>query len=184
MLQAQLAPYVASGALQLLLRHRTASTDMTNDRVRAIAVRDVDTGDQRVLHAAYFADATELNVLLLLTFAEYPVARTGSWSYRRILDRDQFAPGTLASDVTIVNWGQNDYSAGTLIDVPDEVATARVAHVKAFSLSLLYWLQTDAPRPDGGIGWEGLWLRPDVVGTADGLAVHAYVREADGFAPS
>lgn len=63
------------------------------------------------------------------------------------------------SDVTIVNRGQNDYSSRTLIYVPDDVAAKRVAHAKALSLSLLYWMQTEAPRPDGGIEWKGLRLR-------------------------
>ena len=44
--------------------------------------------------------------------------------------------------------------------------------------SLLYWLQTEAPRPDGGAGWPGLRPRPDVVGTDDGSAQAPYVREA------
>jgi hypothetical protein len=45
-------------------------------------------------------------------------------------------------------------------------------------LSLLYWLQTEAPRPDGGVGYPGLYLRPDLVGTADGLAKQPYIRES------
>jgi hypothetical protein len=49
---------------------------------------------------------------------------------------------------------------------------------KQLSLSLLYWLQTEVPRPDGGQGWPGLRLRPDVMGTEDGLAKYPYVREA------
>ena len=73
MREAQLAPYVASGALQLLLRHRAVAADVTGDRVRAIAVRHVDTGDQRILRAPYFADATERGTLLPLTGTEYYV---------------------------------------------------------------------------------------------------------------
>jgi hypothetical protein len=46
------------------------------------------------------------------------------------------------------------------------------------SLSFLYWLQTEAPRPDGGAGYPGLRLRPDVLGTADGLAKRPYIRES------
>jgi len=45
-------------------------------------------------------------------------------------------------------------------------------------LSALYWLQTDVPRPDGGTGYPGLRLRPDIVGTTDGLAQDLYVRES------
>jgi hypothetical protein len=42
----------------------------------------------------------------------------------------------------------------------------------------LYWLQTDAPRPDGGTGYPELRLCPDVLGTPDGLAAAAYIRES------
>ena len=43
---------------------------------------------------------------------------------------------------------------------------------------MLYWMQTEAPRLDGGTGYSGLRLRPDVVGTSDGLARQVYVRES------
>ena len=46
-----------------------------------------------------------------------------------------------------------------------------------FSLAFFYWMQTDAPRHDGGYGYRGLRLRGDVLGTADGLAKQAYYRE-------
>lgn len=107
-----------------------------------------------------------------------PVARKGLWTYRRIIDRDLFVPGTYPGDVTIVNWSQNDYSFGSLIDVGVATAAQHVARAKQLSLSLLYWLQTEAPRPDGGTGWLGLRLRPDIVGTTDGLAMHPYIRES------
>jgi hypothetical protein len=45
------------------------------------------------------------------------------------------------------------------------------------SRCFVYWLQTDAPRPDGGLGYPGLRLCPEVLGTPDGLAATAYVRE-------
>ena len=57
-------------------------------------------------------------------------------------------------------------------------AERHIARAKQLSLSLLYWLQTSCPRPDGGLGWKGLRLRPDVVGTEDGLAKYPYVRES------
>jgi hypothetical protein len=107
-----------------------------------------------------------------------PIARKGFWTYRRIIDRDLFVPGTYPGDVTIVNWAQNDYSFGSLIDVSAEAAARHVERAKQLSLSLLYWLQTEAPRPDGGAGWRGLRLRPDIVGTADGLAMYPYIRES------
>src|SRR5262249_32615744 len=59
-----------------------------------------------------------------------------------------------------------------------EAARNHVARAKQLSLSLLYWLQTECPRPDGKTGWNGLKLRPDLVGTDDGLAKVPYIRES------
>src|SRR2546423_13092987 len=64
------------------------------------------------------------------------------------------------------------------MDAPAKEAAKQIARAKQLSLSLLYWLQTEAPRPDGGTGWKGLRLRPDAVGTEDGLAKYPYVRES------
>jgi hypothetical protein len=107
-----------------------------------------------------------------------PERGTGLFRYRRILDRTLFNPGAVRGDLTLVNWPQNDYLLGTLIDVSPAEANRHIARAKQLSLSLLYWLQTEAPRPDGGTGWKGLRLRPDVVGTTDGLAKAPYVRES------
>ncbi len=51
------------------------------------------------------------------------------------------------------------------------------------SLSFLYWMQTEAPNTMGHAardeqGFPGLRLRPDIVGTAGGLAKSIYVRES------
>ena len=107
-----------------------------------------------------------------------PAKATGLFHYRRIIDRTNFAPGTYAGDVTLVNWPQNDYMLGNLFDVPAEEAARHVEGGKQLSLSWLYWLQTECPRPDGGTGWKGLRLRPDITGTEDGLAKYPYVRES------
>lgn len=98
------------------------------------------------------------------------------WTYRRILARRQFQPGFFDSDVTIVNWPMNDYIGGPLFGTPD--AAQHRAAAKELSASLLYWLQTEAPRPDGGTGWPGLRLRPDIAGTDDGFAKVPYYRES------
>jgi FAD-dependent oxidoreductase family protein len=100
------------------------------------------------------------------------------WLFRRILARDLHAPGAFASDITLVNWPMNDYWLGPLIEVDEEAANRHLQDAKQLSLSLLYWLQTEAPRPEGGTGFPGLRLRPDVVGTQDGLAKTPYVRES------
>ncbi|TWT73225.1 FAD-dependent oxidoreductase [Allorhodopirellula solitaria] len=100
------------------------------------------------------------------------------WTYRRIIDRSLFEPSRFAGDVSLINWPQNDYLLGNLVGVSDEEAAQHVSRAKQLSLSLLYWLQTDAPRPDGGTGFPGLRLRPDLMGTTDGLAKTPYVRES------
>ena len=100
------------------------------------------------------------------------------WRYRRIIAKDNFAEGTYDSDITLVNWPQNDYWLGPIIDVSDEEKERHLYMAKQLSLSLLYWLQTEAPRPDGKTGYPGLRLRPDVTGTSDGLAMAPYIRES------
>jgi hypothetical protein len=100
------------------------------------------------------------------------------WRYRRIADRGNFRPGTYPGDLCLVNWPQNDYWLGNLYGVSAEEAARHLKRAKQLSLSLLYWMQTEAPRPNGKTGWKGLRLRPDVVGSADGLALYPYVREA------
>ena len=100
------------------------------------------------------------------------------WNYRRIIDKNNFLPGTYKGDITIVNWPLNDYLLGNLIDVSEKEFQQHINAAKQLNLSLLYWLQTEAPRADGGLGWKGLRLRPDIMGTIDGMAKYPYVREA------
>jgi hypothetical protein len=105
------------------------------------------------------------------------------WVYRRVLDRTLFAEGAFPSDLTIINWPQSDYCWGNLIDQPPAEAARMLDQAKRLSLSLLYWLQSEAPRPDGGAGYPGVRLRPDAVGTPDGLAKFPYVRESRRIQP-
>jgi hypothetical protein len=100
------------------------------------------------------------------------------WRYRRILARSSFVPGAVASDVTLVNWPQLDYWVGPVCELPEAEVRRHLEAAKQLSLSLLYWMQTAAPRPDGGTGWKGLRLRGDLLGTADGLAKYPYIRES------
>ncbi len=263
-LEEMLAPFVAAQRVRILLRHRATSAATTGDRVDAVQIRSDETGNETVLRAPFFVDATELGDLLPLTHTEYvtgaesrkdtgeahasvearpdnhqsftccfamdylhgedhiinrpreyafwrdhvppltpawpgklldltysqpktlqpfnmgfnPIEASGLFRYRRIVDRTNFAPGTYAGDTTLVNWPQNDYMLGNIVDVPPPEATHHIERAKQLSLSLLYWLQTECPRPDGGSGWKGLRLRPDIVGTEDGLAKYPYVRES------
>jgi hypothetical protein len=264
-LTALLAPYASGRKLLVLLEHAPTRAETAGDRVRAVMVRDLKTGDERVLVAPYFLDATELGDLLPLAGVEFVTgfesrAETGDaqapetaqpdnqqaftccfaidyvagedhtidrpaeydfwrdyipklsppwpgkllswttthpitleprtfefnpeppgaglWVYRRIADPSIFQPGTYAGGISLVNWPQNDYGLGNLVGVAPAEAARHIARAKQLSLALLYWMQTEAPRPDGGSGWKGLRLRPDVLGTADGLAKHPYIRES------
>lgn len=100
------------------------------------------------------------------------------WSFRRILYCGHYPPGRYRSDITLVNWPMNDYWLGPLVGVSEDECKQHLRAARQLSLSLVYWMQTDAPRHDGGYGYAGLRLRGDVVGTRDGLAKHVYVRES------
>lgn len=107
-----------------------------------------------------------------------PGGQRSLWSYRRVADKTNFVPGAYASDISLVNWPQNDYWLGNVCEVSEEEGARNVKRAGQLSLSLLYWLQTEIPRRDGGRGWPGLRLRPDVVGTENGLAKYPYIRES------
>lgn len=90
------------------------------------------------------------------------------WLYRRIATSQHVTGG---QDISLVNWPQNDYWLGNLHGGTEAEAAGHLKRAKQLSLSLLYWIQTEA-------GWKGLRLRPDVVGTEDGLAKYPYIRES------
>ena len=265
-----LAPYLGSGRITVLLNHRVRAAETDGDRVRVVQVQDLVTGNDLVLRAPYFLDATELGDVLPLAGVEYVTgaeaqAQTGElhaaataqpqnmqaiswcyaldhlagedhtierprdyafwrdyvpalrpawtgkllsfdmthpitlknrpvkfvpdegnhtgepmnlWHYRRIAARRNFVDGAYRSDITLVNWPQMDYWLGNVCDVPEAEAARHRDCARQLSLSLLYWMQTAAPRPDGGTGWPGLRLRGDIMGTTDGLAKYPYIREA------
>jgi len=115
------------------------------------------------------------------------------FSYRQILDPSRFESGAIPHPVTMVNWPMNDYFLGSILDVDEdwnpaacdhvpyaggETSAERLLDAKELSSCLFYWLQTDAPRPDGGAGYPGLYLRGDITGTDDGFAKAAYIRES------
>ncbi|QDV69638.1 putative FAD-binding dehydrogenase [Rosistilla carotiformis] len=269
-LEQWLMPYEQSGQLVVLRNHVPTAADVDGDRVSAVSVRSVKTGEATVLRGKYFIDASELGDLLPLTQTEFVTGAEAQsethemhaaavadpnnqqaftvcfaidhlagenhtidrpeeyrfwrdyvpqlsppwpgklldftythpptgvpkklgfdpaggksvdgalnlWTYRRIIDATLFEPGHFAGDISLINWPQNDYLLGNLVGVTEEQAAQHVARAKQLSLSLLYWLQTEAPRRDGGTGFPGLRLRGDLVGTEDGLAMAPYVRES------
>ncbi|NOL40315.1 FAD-dependent oxidoreductase [Kribbella sandramycini] len=87
-----------------------------------------------------------------------------------------FEDGFAVGDVVLANWPQLGYVGGSAIDF--ESRPAHFAAAKAQARAYFYWLQTEAPRPDGGHGWPGLRLRGDLVGTDDGFAQAPYIRES------
>ena len=262
-------PFLSTRQLIILLEHKVMSADVDGDKVRALKAKSLRTGNEVVLTAPFFIDATELGDLLPLTKTEFVIGAEskkqtgelhatdeaeslnqqaitacfamdyvagenhvmekpreydfwrdyvpkmqpawpgkllsfttahpktleerhmrfdpegeakggdpGFFRYRRIANKDNFAPGTYRGDITIVNWPQNDYLLGPLLGVSEEEAAKHVNRAKQLSLSLLYWMQTEAPRPDGKQGFPELRLRNDVLGTEDGLAKYVYIREA------
>lgn len=100
------------------------------------------------------------------------------WHFRRIFYCNHYPAGMYPSDVTLVNWPQNDYWLGPLAGVSEEEQQRHLRGAKQLSLSLLYWMQTEAPHHNGGSGYRGLRLRHDMVGSSDGLAKHVYIRES------
>jgi hypothetical protein len=268
-IEAYLLPYLTSGQLTLLLEHVPLHAATDGDRVTAVTVCDLESGEETVLVAPYFIDATELGDLLPMAGVEHVMgaesqSETGEphavegesqplnqqaisfcyalshhpgedhtisrpnnyefwatyeadfwgapnlswrhphpitlemrdrvlfdqdrknkeslwetlWLFRQILDRQHHLPGSFPSDITLVNWPQIDYWLGPVVGVEPEEAARHLQGARELSLSMLYWMQTAAPRPDGGTGYPGLRLRPDIVGTRDGLAKYAYIRES------
>ncbi len=270
-LEALLAPYVASGQLMLLTEYRPVSAEVSADRVRAVTIEHMQDKHRIALTAPYFIDGTEQGDLLPLTRCEFitgsesqsqtgepsapsspqsaniqsftvcfaisyhdgenhtidkpedyafwrdyipqmkpawpgkllawhmsnpitlekrivdfdprqdqgrPNAPLNLWLYRRIRRRLNYTNPQLDADISLINWPQNDYWLGNLHGVPEAAAAIHLRGGKQLSLSLLYWMQTEAPRADGKAGWPGLRLRQDQSGTEDGLAMYPYIRES------
>lgn len=101
------------------------------------------------------------------------------WTYRRIHD------GALlgGNDIALINWISNDYHGGNILNADSATRQRYLDEAKRLSLGFLYWLQTECPRDDGGKGYPELKLRPDIMGTADGLSELPYLREARRIVP-
>lgn len=111
-------------------------------------------------------------------FESVPGAGGPFWTYRRLIDAAQFEDPRYPFDQAMINWPGNDYRGGNLIDQPPERQVEMLRAAKLLSLGFLHWLQTEAPRDDGGSGYPELKLRPDAMDTADGLSKFPYIRES------
>ncbi|GAB3433839.1 FAD-dependent oxidoreductase [Flindersiella endophytica] len=100
------------------------------------------------------------------------------WQYRRIAALPSFTAGSFVEEVSLLNYACNDFKTGNLVEVPDTTKQENIAAAKELSSCLLYYLQHEIPRSDGGAGYPALRLRPDVSGTLDGIAKAPYIREA------
>ncbi len=100
------------------------------------------------------------------------------WNFRKILAAENFEASSGIRDVTVVNWPMIDYLDIDIVDQPADIVAKGLAGAKQLSLSYLYWLQTEAPRSKNRRGYPELYLRPDIAGTEDGLAMAAYIRES------
>src|SRR5690606_17263953 len=69
-LQAYLLPYETSGQLQILTQSTPVAATTDGDRVTSVTIRDSRDGEEIILRAPYFLDATELGELLELANVE------------------------------------------------------------------------------------------------------------------
>ena len=124
---------------------------------------EVDYGDREIKYGMF--------KVLEGTFGSF-------WTYRRLIDSSQFRDDCYRFDISLINWPSNDFHERSIIDTSEEDRLKVLKKAKNLSLGFLYWLQTEAPRDDGGKGYPELKLRKDVMGTADGLSTFPYVRES------
>ena len=267
-MEQMLAPHRTSGRVRVMTHHKPVAADVQGDRVRAVTLKNLRSGDQVTISAPFVLDATELGDLLPLTRTEYvtgaeskkqtdephatdspepenvqgftwcfaaafdpapdadhviekprqwerwrdyvphltpawpgkllswtysqPISlkaitrplfpekpKGGNfWIYRKIV-RDDIYEGQKPHEVSLVNWPMNDYWEHNVIDKPAEDVAVYLEEARQLSLSLMYWMQTEAPRHDDkGTGYRGLYLRPDLMGADDGLAMAPYFRES------
>lgn len=58
------------------------------------------------------------------------------YPYRRIADKRNYTPGTYESDITMVNWPQNDYFIGSILDVSEEEKVRHLRSAKQIPASI------------------------------------------------
>ncbi|MBL8688235.1 MAG: FAD-dependent oxidoreductase [Rhodospirillaceae bacterium] len=110
-------------------------------------------------------------------FDTMPGTKGGLWTYRRLVAAAQF-DRTYLADLTMFNWPGNDYRDAGLIDRPPLDVARALQDAKRASLGFLHWVQTEAPATGDRLGASELKLRPDIMGTGDGLAKFPYIRES------
>lgn len=135
---------------------------------------DVPYDDNKLL-SWYVPDAeTQKKVQFSMFDNELADKPLGLWSYRRIIDTKNYTDSSI-KEVSLINIPQNDFSLGAIYEVGNAIENRQLAKEQA--MCMVYWLQNDAPRADGGFGFP-VSLRPDIMGTEDGIAKAPYIRES------
>lgn len=98
------------------------------------------------------------------------------WHARRILAADNM-DGDWATDTTLAAWPMMDYWDIPLLGGTPADTRRALTEAKEFSACFLYWMQTEAPRHDGGHGYPELQPHGEITGTTDGFAKMPYIRE-------
>ncbi|WP_084301358.1 FAD-dependent oxidoreductase [Haploplasma modicum] len=99
------------------------------------------------------------------------------FTYRQVFEPEIFKDKTGLKPITLINWPQNDYFLGNIIENKDTEYHKYAA--KQLTLSLIYWLQTEAKRDDNkGYGYPEIMMVPGALGTDSGLAKAPYIRES------
>ena len=125
-------------------------------------------------------DASDPRTLAMIPPPDAPKADEWElWRYRRIVDASIYRSGS-RSDICLWNTVQTDFFRQPAIQPGADAYAGRAKVLRAAkeqARCFVYWLQTEAPRHDDGHGYAGLKLRGDELGTRDGFAMAAYVRE-------
>ena len=104
----------------------------------------------------------------------------GWWSYRRVIDADNFDDERYSCDVAMINTASNDFKGDTIPTGSTQIDAEIVARARRASLGYVYWLQTECPRLDrpGEFGYPEFKLRTDYFDSPNGLAPKPYIRES------
>ncbi|HEU4753693.1 MAG TPA: FAD-dependent oxidoreductase, partial [Armatimonadota bacterium] len=113
-------------------------------------------------------------------FEKVPGAGGPFWTYRRLIAASSFNGNPkYTEDLSLINWRGNDFHEENPVGKPLDEQVRILKRAKAFAQGFLYWLQTECPRDDGsGFGYPEMQLATDAMGSADGIALHPYIRES------
>ncbi|MBC7999538.1 MAG: FAD-dependent oxidoreductase [Leptolyngbya sp.] len=112
------------------------------------------------------------------TGEELGIEKLPFWEYRRLIAAKLFDKEEKPNDLAMINWDSNDLRKQNIIDVDAQTQAERLALAKALSLGFLYWLQTEAPRDEGGKGYPEFRLDLKTLDTDDGFSKYPYIRES------